>query len=267
MMTTDQRPDPHEGGVGVLDFKGLRALVTGGASGIGLATAQALVSRGVRVAVIDKGALVGHPDLLGFQADLANDGQVRPAVSEAIENLGGLDILVNNAGIGAKGTVEDNPDEEWRHLFDVNVVGLVRVTRAALPALRRSVHGAIVNTSSIVAVVGLPNRALYTATKGAVYSLTLAMAADLLHEGIRVNCVTPGTTDTPWVKRLLDESADPVTERAALIDRQPLGRLVSAEEVAAAIVYLASPDAASITGFAMAVDGGISGLRINSGAK
>ena len=159
--------------------------------------------------------------------------------------------MVNNAGIGAVGTVEDNDDAEWHRVLDVNVLGIVRTTRAALPLLRQAARergqAAIVNTCSIAAIAGLPQRALYSATKGAVYSLTLAMAADHVAEGIRVNCVTPGTADTPWVGRLLDAAPDPVAERAALNARQPMGRLVSADEVAAAIAYLASPLAGATT--------------------
>lgn len=127
-----------------------------------------------------------------------------------------MDILVNNAGIGAAGTIEDNPYEEWSRVLDVNVLGIVRVTRASLPHLRRSAHAAIVNTCSIAATAGLPQRALYSASKGAIQSLTLAMAADHVREGIRVNCVNPGTADTPWVQRLLNAAQDPAAERAAL---------------------------------------------------
>ena len=121
---------------------------------------------------------------------------------------------------------------------------------------------AIVNTCSVAATAGLPQRALYSATKGAVLALTLAMAADHIAEGIRVNCVNPGTADTPWIGRLLDQADDPVAERAALEARQSIGRLVSPQEVAAAIAYLASPAASSVTGTALAVDGGMSGLRL-----
>jgi NAD(P)-dependent dehydrogenase (short-subunit alcohol dehydrogenase family) len=183
-------------------------------------------------------------------------------VEQAAERLGGIDVLVNNAGIGAQGDITANDDEQWHRVFDVNVVGMVRVTRAALPYLRESGSAAIVNTCSIAATAGLPNRALYSASKGAVLSLTLAMAADHIRDGIRVNCVNPGTADTPWVGRLLDQAADPAAERAALEARQPMGRLVSADEVAHAIAYLASPLSGSTTGTALAVDGGMQGLRL-----
>ncbi|WP_433292104.1 SDR family NAD(P)-dependent oxidoreductase [Actinoplanes sp. CA-030573] len=242
------------------EFAGLNAIVTGGASGIGLATATLLSTRGAAVACLDLNPAVPAP-LRGIKADVTDDASVRAAVTEAASVLGGIDIVVNNAGIGAQGSVEDNDDAEWAHVFDVNVQGMVRTTRAALPHLRRSSHAAIVNVSSIAATAGLPQRALYSATKGAVLSLTLAMATDHLREGIRVNCVNPGTADTPWIGRLLAKAADPEAERAALEARQPTGRLVTADEVAAAIAYLASPLASATTGTSLAVDGGMQGLR------
>ncbi|MFG2627558.1 SDR family NAD(P)-dependent oxidoreductase [Streptomyces sp. NPDC048473] len=244
------------------ELTGLHAVVTGGASGIGLATSRLLVERGARVAVLDLDPSGCEPPLTGLHADVGNDASVRDAMEAAAAAFGGIDILVNNAGIGAAGTVEDNSDEQWHTVLDINVLGVVRATRAALPHLRRSTHAAIVNTCSIAAPAGLPQRALYSASKGAVFSLSRAMAADHVREGIRVNCVNPGTVDTPWIGRLLDASDDPAAERAALNARQPHGRLVTADEVAAAIVCLAGPAAGSVTGTALAVDGGMAGLRL-----
>jgi NAD(P)-dependent dehydrogenase (short-subunit alcohol dehydrogenase family) len=182
-------------------------------------------------------------------------------VAAAGDAMGGIDVVVNNAGIGAQGTISDNDDDEWRHVLDVNLLGVVRVTRAALPHLRASDHAAVVNMSSIAAWTGLQSRALYSASKGAVQALTLAMAADHVGDGIRVNCVCPGTVDTPWVARLLDAADDPTAERAALEARQPTGRLVSPQAVAHAVCYLASPYAAATTGEAIAVDGGMHNVR------
>src|SRR6266699_4191601 len=251
------------------EFDGLAALVTGGASGIGLATARLLAARGARVAVLDRdeGIKAGRETagLYPVLADVTDDAAVRAAVAEAGRTLGRLDILVNNAGIGAAGTIEDNDDAEWHRVLDVNVLGIVRTTRAALPLLRQAARdrgqAAIVNTCSIAATAGLPQRALYSTSKGAVLSLTLAMACDHVREGIRVNCVNPGTADTPWVGRLLAAAPDPEAERKALNARQPMGRLVSADEVAHAIAYLASPLSGSTTGTSLAVDGGMQGLR------
>ncbi|MET8845662.1 SDR family oxidoreductase [Amycolatopsis sp. NPDC004625] len=238
------------------EFEGLVAAVTGGASGIGKAVADLLTERGAQVAVLDL-----KPDEGGFRCDVSSDREVREAIDAVVDRFGRLDILVNNAGIGAQGDVTANDDDEWHRVFDVNVVGMVRLARTALPHLKNSPSAAIVNTCSIAAWAGLPSRALYSASKGAVLSLTLAMATDHLPDGIRVNCVCPGTADTPWVGRLLDAADDPAAERAALAARQPMGRLVTADEVANAVVYLASPLSASTTGTALAVDGGMYGLR------
>ena len=244
------------------EFDGLVAVVTGGASGIGAAIASELARSGATVAVFDLQADQVPEPFLGLGCDITDDVSVRAAVHEVVDRFGRLDIVVNNAGIGAQGTISDNTDAEWHRVFDVNVVGMVRVSRAALPHLRVSPAAVIVNTCSIAATAGLQQRALYSATKGAVLSLTQAMAADHLREGIRVNCVSPGTADTPWIGRLLAQAPDPAAERSALEARQPHGRMVSADEVAGAVAYLASPRAGSTTGVTLAVDGGMHALRL-----
>lgn len=245
-----------------MEFAGLKAVITGGASGIGAAAAKLLQERGASVAVLDLNPDQAPAGIKAIHCDVSDDASVRQAIEEAAQQLGGIDVVANNAGVGAQGTIEANDDDEWHRVFDINVLGMVRVSRAALPYLRQSEHAAIINTCSVAATAGLPQRALYSATKGAVLSLTLAMAADHLQEGIRVNCVNPGTADTPWVGRLLSAAADPEAERAALEARQPHGRLVSPEEIAAAIAYLASPLAGSTTGVDLAVDGGMQALRL-----
>jgi len=244
------------------EFEGVAAIVTGGASGIGAAIADRLAAGGASVAVLDLNP-AGSPHF-GIECNVANDASVRAAIDAAVQHLGRLDVVINNAGIGAQGDVTANDDAEWQRVFDVNVLGIVRVSRASLPHLRNSPAAAIVNTCSIAATAGLPQRALYSASKGAVLSLTLAMAADHVREGIRVNCVNPGTVDTPWVGRLLDSAADPEAERVALNARQPQGRMVDAAEVAGAVAYLASPLSGSTTGTSLAVDGGMQGLRLRS---
>ncbi|MGO1600192.1 MAG: SDR family NAD(P)-dependent oxidoreductase, partial [Brachybacterium sp.] len=235
------------------ELSGLRALVTGGASGIGAATAIALQSRGAQVAVLDLHPEGAPEGTLALRCDVADSASVNEAINSAAAQLGGVDIVINNAGIGAQGDVTGNDDSEWARVLDVNVTSVARVVRSALPHLRRSENAAIVNTASIASAVGLPQRVLYSATKGAVQSMTLAMAADLVGEGIRVNAVIPGTADTPWVGRLLEKAEDPAAERAALEARQPHKRLVSPEEVAEAHCYLASPRNRSTVGVLLSI--------------
>ena len=246
------------------EFDELNAIVTGGASGIGAAVVRRLLAGGARVAVLDRDIATASSESFAVIADVADDASVRAAVAKVAAEFGHIDIVINNAGIGAQGTVEDNDDVEWTRVLDINVTGMARVTRAALPHLRESEHAAIVNISSIVATAGLPSRVLYSASKGAVSAMTRAMAADFVREGIRVNAVNPGTTDTPWVGRLLSSAPDPEAERAALEARQPHGRLVSTEEIADAVAYLASPRSGSTTGTSIAVDGGLQELRLRA---
>ena len=244
------------------EFDGLVAVVTGGASGIGLATAELLASRGATVAVFDL-AHAGLPaGLHPYTADVTNRESLEAAVAAVAADHGRLDVVINNAGISAIGTVEDNDDATWATVLDVNVTGMARMTAAALPWLRKSPAASVVNVSSIAALNGLPQRALYSASKGAVLALTFAMATDHVREGVRVNCVSPGTVATAFVDRLLQNFADPVAERAAMDARQAIGRMVLPHEVANAIAYLASPLSAATTGTALDVDGGVTHLRV-----
>lgn len=243
------------------DFDGLVAAVTGGASGIGAATAALLAERGATPIVLDRSP--SEASQAHIRCDLTQDSDISKAVAAIKSEYGRLDVLINNAGIGAQGDVGANDREEWHRVLDVNVVAAAQMTAAALPLLRASDCAAVVNVSSIVAIVGVRNRAVYSAAKGAINALTLAMAADHVKEGIRVNAVLPGTADTPWIGRLLSSADDPDAESTALKARQPMGRLVTPDEVAHAIVYLASPLSASTTGTALTVDGGMGALRVS----
>jgi NAD(P)-dependent dehydrogenase (short-subunit alcohol dehydrogenase family) len=234
------------------DFKGRRILVTGGASGIGDACVEYFLGRGAVVASIDvKRGTRAHPDLLHLVADLRDGGAVSSAVSDLSQRFGGLDTLVNNAGVSFVGTVEVGTDDDWN-----------RSTRAALPLLRRSESAAIVNVSSLTATSGLRQRAAYTATKGAIESMTRAIAADLVDEGITVNAVNPGTVDTPFMAELAARAEDPIQRRADFDSRQPIGRMVTPVEVAHAVAYFAHPLSRSTTGSTLMVDGGIFNLHM-----
>jgi 2-keto-3-deoxy-L-fuconate dehydrogenase len=244
------------------DFAGLTAVVTGAGSGIGLEVAKGLKAQGATVFGLDiqEGAMSEYAQYV--KCDVGSSESVKSAFAQIAAKTSVIDVLVNNAGVGAIGTVVDATEDEWVRVLNINVIGMGRVSAAAMPHLKQSKCAAIVNTCSLVATAGVPKRAVYGASKGAVYALTLAMATDGIADGVRVNCVNPGTSDTPWVKNLLSQASDPDKELAALQARQPLGRLVSPIEVASAIIYLANPAQASTTGTALAVDGGMQGLRI-----
>ena len=246
------------------EFEGLTAVVTGAGSGIGLATATLLHTRGATVYGLDlnKGEMEATGVATWIECDVSDTPSVEKAFAEVAKKTSVIDVLINNAAIGSIGTIESESDANWEKVFNINVYGLARVSRTALPSMRKSKSGAIVNVCSVAATAGIPNRAIYSASKGAVLTLTLAMACDLINDKIRVNCVNPGTAYTPWVQRLLAQAADPVAERARLEARQPSGRLVTSEEIASSIAFLASPMQSAITGTALGIDGGMQGLRI-----
>jgi NAD(P)-dependent dehydrogenase (short-subunit alcohol dehydrogenase family) len=226
-------------------------IVTGTSGGIGSAIAAEFDSLGDIV--------VGLDIVEGF--DVTDPEQCRAAAARIDDEHGRIDVLCNNAGIGAVGDVTQATVDEWQRVFAVNVFGIAHLSAAVLPMMRRAGRGAIVNTCSVAADVGLVERAVYSASKGAVLGLTRSMAADEAENGIRVNCVSPGTVDGPWVRRLIENSDDPAATRSALERRQPLGRLVAPEEVAKAVAFLAA-DSTFTTGQDLLLDGGITGVRI-----
>jgi NAD(P)-dependent dehydrogenase (short-subunit alcohol dehydrogenase family) len=242
------------------EFKDLVAIVTGGASGIGEATARLLQLRGAKVFVLDKNKPINPINNVTYiVCDITNKENINKSVSDVAKN--GLDILINNAGIGVIGDVTQASDQDWHKVLDVNVVGTARMSAAAIPFLRKSKSAAIVNVSSTVSLGGFSQIAVYSASKGAINALTLAMAADHIREGIRINCVVPATADTPWVERFLQDSVDPKKQKQEIIAMQPMQRLVTPYEIAHAICYLASPLSSSTTGTILNVDGGVTGVR------
>lgn len=243
------------------ELAGLVAVVTGGASGIGAAAVAELRARGAHVAVLDRTTPPErHPhdqDDAFFPADVTDRGAIESAFAEIVRRRGRLDILVNCAGIECRGPLEEVDDDEAERVLNVNVLGMMRTMRAASPHLRASGGGSIVNVGSVSAAVGMAGLAVYSASKGAVAAMTRAVAAEMLPHGIRANCVTPATVDTPWIERTLASTSDPDGAATALRARQPMGRLVAAEEVAAAVAYLVSPSARSVTGTSLDIDGGM----------
>ncbi len=240
------------------EFSRSVVFITGGGAGIGKATAELFLDRGAAVSILDPSIENAANGCNAYPGSVTDDDAVRHAIEATAEKHGRIDILVNNAGISFYGPVQKGSLLDWHHVLDVNLLGVVRCTRSALPHLRASSHGAIINIASCLARSGLANRALYSATKGAVESLTRAMAADLIAEGIRVNCVSPGTVDTGFVRKLVEAAGQSATEFSA---RQATGRMVSPDEVAHAIAYLARPGAHSTVGTVLAVDGGFVSLH------
>jgi NAD(P)-dependent dehydrogenase (short-subunit alcohol dehydrogenase family) len=232
-----------------------RVLITGGASGIGAACVRRFQADGCSVAVLDRARSQG-PAEFAFTCDVSDPASLAGAVDEAAAALGGLDVVVAAAGIAARGTVADTDPDDWDRVLGVNLRGVYLTGRAAIAHLRAAGGGAIVNIASQLGVVAAANAAAYCASKGAVISLTRAMAIDHGPEGIRVNCVCPGPTDTPLLEPYFGAAADPAAERRAYEAMQLHARLVTADEVAGAVAYLAAPGSSSTMGAALVVDGG-----------
>lgn len=239
-------------------FENSVVLVTGGANGIGRAAGDLLARQGAQINILDLSVEEAPADWGIYQGSVTDDKAIGAAVDGIAKRFGRIDILVNNAGISFHGSVEDGTMDDWYRVIDVNLVSVARVTRLALPQLRKSNHGAIVNIASCLSQTGLARRALYSATKGGVEALTRAMAADLLHEGIRVNCVNPGTVETDFVRGLAAQTGRDISEFAA---RQATGHMVSPDEVAHAIAYLARPGARSTVGSVLTVEAGFGSVH------
>ncbi len=243
---------------------GKRAIVTGAANGIGRAIALRLASEGARVVIADVNeedaqGVAGEIDgeTLVHKTDVTRDGDVEALVGRTVSEWGGLDVMVNNAGVGVAGTAVTTTEEEYERVMDVCVRGTFLGMKHAIPAIKDAGGGSVINMSSVAALVGLVDRAVYSAAKGAIYSMTRASAIDHVGEGVRVNCIAPGTVDTPWVARITSGYDDPEEAREQMKARQPHGRLVTPEEIAAMAAYLCSDEAASVVGACMIVDGGV----------
>jgi len=241
-----------------------KAVVHGGAAGIGKAIVERFIAEGASVVIadIDETSAKQLSDSLGkkafyFKADVSVSVETQKLFAFAHEKLGGINTVVNNAGIGAAATVELTSEDVWDKLISINLKGVFLGMKYSIPFLRKNGGGSIINISSIAALVGLPERAAYSAAKGGIISLSKSAAIDHVSENIRINCIAPGTTDTPWVRRITETQKDPEAARKAMLDRQPHGRLVTPEEIAAMAAYLASDESASVIGAVMVVDGGM----------
>jgi len=242
---------------------GKRAIVTGAGSGIGRAIAQRFIDEGayVLVADIDTKAARSAADELGERSsythvDVAVEESVQTLMAEAVRIWGRLDTMVNNAGVGIKGTVESTEETEWDRVMEITLKGTFFGMKHAMPLLRTS-RGSIINICSVAAIRGVPDRAAYSAAKGGVLSLTKAAAIDHIGDGIRINCIVPGTVETPWIDRITSSYSDPDAAKTAMRARQPHGRFVQPEEIAAMAAFLACEQASSIVGAAMVIDGGM----------
>jgi 2-keto-3-deoxy-L-fuconate dehydrogenase len=238
------------------DFTGRRAIVTGAGSGIGLEITRSLLARGADVIAVDLRTTDVPDEALSIDVDISDEGRVIEGL-RSIADRGPVDTLFNNAGIGSTKSVIDCDPDEWDRVFDVNVRGTFLMCKHLLPSMLERGYGVIVNTASAAGLIGLPDRAAYCASKGAVIALTKQIAVQWAAHGIRCNSVCPGTVDSPWVGRLLDEADDPAARRTQLMGRQPMGRLGTPAEIASAALYLASDAAAFITGTDLVIDGGI----------
>lgn len=249
-------------------LQGKVALITGAGVGIGRATAILFAKEGAKVGINSLTPDHGEETLrrvreaggegIYIQGDISRAADAERAVAETVRAFGKLDILFNNAGIVIPGRIDNTSEEDWDRTMAVNLKGVFLASKYAVRQMQRNGGGVIIHNASVVALKGVKDRAPYTASKGGVWALTKAMAADYIGEKIRVNCICPGTTYTPSLQQRIDSSPDPEAALANFISRQPMGRLGKEEEIAAGVLYLASDEGAFITGATLLIDGGMS---------
>ena len=246
------------------DLAGRRVIVTGASSGIGRATTIALLRAGCSVAGVGRraaaldatGASEPGSRFHALPVDLADAAATVSSVAAAVRLLGGVDIVVNNAGVGVRAAVHETTLDDWDQTFAVNVRAPFLVCREVVPVMLEQGHGVIVNVASVAGLIGIPSRAAYGASKAALISLTRSLAVDYAARRIRANCVAPGTTETPWVDRMVAGAPDPDELRRQMADRQVIGRLGTEGEIVDSILFLASDRSSFAHGSTLIVDGG-----------
>jgi NAD(P)-dependent dehydrogenase (short-subunit alcohol dehydrogenase family) len=241
-------------------------IITGGGSGIGRATALLFAREGGRLVIADKRGAAAETvaaecaregnEVVTSETDVSRVADVERMIRTTMNAFGRLDVLINNAGYGITGSVVETDEAAWDALMATNVRGVFLCSKYAIPAMKKNGGGTIVNTASVVAQVGIANRAAYCASKGAVAALTRAIAIDHMRDGIRCNAIAPGTIDTPYFQDILQKSPDPEATRKALAVRQLIGRMGTPEEIAAGILFLASDESRFATGTVLTLDGG-----------
>lgn len=239
------------------------ALITGGASGIGRATAALFAQEGAAVVIADRDGAEAEraarkigPRTMAVEMDVSRAAQVAAGVEAAVARHGRIDILVNNAGYGVRGSVVDTDEEAWDALMAANLKGVFLCAKAVIPLMERQGGGVIVNTGSYTASAAIRDRAAYVASKGGVVALSRAMALDHIDQNIRVNCIAPGTIFSPYFDRMLAAAPDPEAMRRDLDGRAPIGRMGRPDEIAKAILFLASDDSTFVVGSVLTADGG-----------
>ena len=245
-------------------------IITGGGSGIGHAACLMFAKEGAKLVIADKrkdhaASVAAECEKLGakaipFEVDVTKTAEVKAMIDETVKTYGRLDVLLNNAGYGIAGSVTETDEDDWEALMSVNVRGVFLCTKYAIPAMTKNGGGSIVNTASVVAAVGIHNRAAYCASKGAVAALTRAVAIDHVHEGIRCNAISPGTINTPYFEEILAKSPDAAAIRKGLEDRQLMRRMGKPDEIAAGMLFLASDESSFATGAILTIDGGMTAI-------